>query len=74
MRRFMYGFSTGAQYAPGAKMHQSRQDLRDAGHSSPGPAPGMHGCGMLILNTPWRLDEELAAVLPKPKAAGKSAG
>ena len=25
---------------------------------------GMNGCGMLILNTPWRLDEELAAVLP----------
>lgn len=24
------------------------------------PAVGMHGCGMLVLNAPWRLDEALA--------------
>lgn len=28
------------------------------------PALGMHGCGMLVLNTPWRLDEQMAATLP----------
>ena len=27
------------------------------------PPMGMHACGMLVINTPWRLDEELAPTL-----------
>jgi 23S rRNA (adenine2030-N6)-methyltransferase len=27
--------------------------------------PGLHGCGMIIVNPPWRLDEALQRLLPE---------
>ena len=35
--------------------------LKDVNHSEP---PRLYGSGMLVVNPPWKIDDELAAVLP----------
>ncbi|HUM91416.1 MAG TPA: 23S rRNA (adenine(2030)-N(6))-methyltransferase RlmJ, partial [Candidatus Competibacter sp.] len=27
--------------------------------------PGLHGCGMIVVNPPWKLDEALGRLLPE---------
>ncbi len=27
--------------------------------------PGLHGCGMIVVNPPWKLDETLGRLLPE---------
>lgn len=36
--------------------------LKDVNHSEP---PRLYGSGMLVVNPPWKIDDELAAVLPR---------
>ncbi len=58
--------------APSARFHQQLQRLEIPGvlcaeiglqaYDSP---QGMHGCGMVVINPPWKLDEMLKRVLPE---------
>lgn len=58
--------------APSARFHQKLQRLEvpnilcaELGLKPYDSPQGMHGCGMVIVNPPWKLDETLKRVLPE---------